>query len=83
MLDKKITHRIKIIQGHMKAIEKMLESDSYCIDILYQSKAVQSALKKLDMQILTDHLNNCVVEQIQDGKEQKAIKELIDLYKVS
>ncbi|MCA9386105.1 metal-sensitive transcriptional regulator, partial [Candidatus Dojkabacteria bacterium] len=39
-------HRIRIIQGHLKSVEKMIEEDKYCVDIVHQSRAVQKALKK-------------------------------------
>ena len=49
-------HRIKIIKGHIEAIERMIEDDVYCIDIVHQSLAVQKALKMLDTVIMADHI---------------------------
>ncbi|HVX93156.1 MAG TPA: metal-sensing transcriptional repressor [Candidatus Dojkabacteria bacterium] len=80
--DKKL-HRIKIISGHIKAIQKMIEQDQYCVDIVLQSLAVQKALRNLDMTIIEDHMNSCVVEQIKEGKSKQAIKELLDIYKLN
>lgn len=77
---KKLVHRIKIIQGHLKSIEKMISEDAYCVDIVHQSRAVQKALKKLDMQVIENHLNHCVVDQIKNGEEKKSIKELLTLF---
>lgn len=79
---KKILHRIKIIQGHLKAIEQMITDDAYCVDIVHQSMAVQKALKKLDMQVIKDHLETCVVDQIKDGDEVKTVAELLKLYEM-
>lgn len=76
-----ILHRVKIVKGHILAIEKMIEGDRYCIDIIHQSLAVQKALKNLDMEIMTDHLKTCVVEQAKNGKEQKLVDELVNIYK--
>ena len=73
-------HRIRIIQGHLRAVEKMLEEDRYCVDIIHQSKAIQAALKKLDHLILSDHLKSCVINQIKGGKEKKTIQELLELF---
>lgn len=73
-------HRIKIIQGHLKKVESMLESDEYCLDIVHQSRAVQSALKKLDILIIKDHLNTCVIDQIKNGEEQRTTEELLKLF---
>lgn len=79
----KITHRIKIIEGHVKAISKMIENDAYCVDIVLQSLAVQKALKKLDMTIIEDHMKSCLIDQIKNGETEKATKELLDIYKLN
>ena len=73
-------HRIKIIKGHLNKIEQMLENDEYCVDIVHQSRAVQSALKKLDLLIIEDHLNGCVIRQIQNGEEARTTDELLKLF---
>lgn len=73
-------HRIKIIKGHLKSIEDMIESDKYCVDIVHQSRAVQKALKKLDLLIIEEHLGSCVVKQIKNGKENQSIEELLRLF---
>ena len=79
----KVGHRIKIIQGHLKAIAKMIEEDKYCVDIVMQSLAVQKSLKELDKVIIEDHMKSCLVNEIKNGKEDKAIKELLEIYKFS
>lgn len=73
-------HRIKIIKGHVEAIERMILNDEYCIDIVHQSLAVQKALKKLDTIIMADHIQCCVVEQAKLGNFQKITDELISIY---
>ncbi|MBN1778741.1 MAG: metal-sensitive transcriptional regulator [Candidatus Buchananbacteria bacterium] len=73
-------HRLKIIKGHLESIEKMVEQNKYCIDIVHQSRAVQKALQKLDLLIINDHLNHCVVRQIKNGQEQKSTSELLKLF---
>ena len=73
-------HRVRIIQGHLNSIEKMLEDNRYCVDIVHQSRAIQQALKKLDILIIESHLKGCVVRQIKDGKEQKTTTELLRLF---
>jgi CsoR family transcriptional regulator, copper-sensing transcriptional repressor len=75
-------HRIKIIQGHLKAIEEMINQDKYCVDIIHQSLAVQKALKRLDMQIMKSHLETCLVDQIKAGEVEKSVTELMDLYEM-
>lgn len=78
----KIIHRIQIIEGHIKAIKSMIDQDAYCVDIVLQSLAVQKALKGLDSLIVTQHLKTCMIDQIKNGKEDQAIKELNEIYKL-
>ncbi len=78
---KKKIHRIKIIKGHLDAIEKMIENDAYCIDVLNQSLAVQKALKALDEQIIEGHLNHCVVDQVKKGDAKRIVNDLLGIYK--
>lgn len=73
-------HRISIIKGHLQAVEKMLQDDKYCVDIIHQSRAVQKALKQLDMLIMENHLQTCVVRQIKDGQMRKSTSELLRLF---
>lgn len=73
-------HRLKIIQGHIKSIEKMIEEDKYCVDIIHQSLAVQRALHKIDLLLMEDHLNTCVVHQIHSGQEKQTTEELLKLF---
>lgn len=73
-------HRVKIIQGHVKKVLEMLERDEYCVDIVHQSRAVQSALKKLDLLIIEDHLSSCVVDQIRNGEIKSSTEELLKLF---
>ncbi len=74
-------HRIKIIRGHVQAIQHMLENDEYCINVIHQSRAVQKSLKKLDALIMEDHIKHCVVEQAKKGDMKKITTELLDIYK--
>ncbi|MCA9373867.1 MAG: metal-sensitive transcriptional regulator [Candidatus Gracilibacteria bacterium] len=76
----KALHRVKIIQGHLRKIEQMLEDNVYCVDVVHQSRAVQSALKKVDLLLIEDHLKNCHVHHIQSGQTEKATSELLTLF---
>ena len=75
-------HRIKIIQGHLKAIEQMIASEEYCVNIIHQSMAVQKALKRLDMQIMKEHLSTCVIDQIKNDDVDRSVSELMKLYEM-
>lgn len=79
----KCLHRIKIIKGQIKGVEKMIEENKYCVDILTQSLAIQNALKELDRYILEDHIKSCVLEDIKKGKAKKTVEELMAVYALS
>ncbi len=77
----RVSHRLKIVRGHIEKIIHMVEADEYCIDVLHQSLAVQKALKNIDMVIMEDHLRTCAIEQIKNGHEEKVMRELSEIYK--
>ncbi|MDP3990925.1 MAG: metal-sensitive transcriptional regulator [Candidatus Nealsonbacteria bacterium] len=82
---KETLRRLKIIEGHLKKVIKMVDEDKYCIDVLQQSLAVQNALKGADSLILDQHLRKCVVEAMKKGnsKKEKSIKELLRVFQLS
>lgn len=77
----RLLHRIKIVQGHLKKVAKMIGDDEYCIDILHQSQAIQKALKEVDNLMLESHLQKCAADAIRNGKSDKAIKEVMEVFK--
>jgi DNA-binding FrmR family transcriptional regulator len=56
--------RMKSISGHVKGIERMLESDAYCIDVIKQIQAVEAALNKVSGLLLEGHLHSCVITAV-------------------
>ena len=77
----RVLHRLKIVNGHIQKVIKMVENDEYCIDILHQSLALQKALKQIDMVIMEEHLKTCAVHQAKEGQENDMVKELLGIYK--
>lgn len=77
---KKIEHRLKIARGHLNKVIKMVEEQDYCVDIIHQSQAIQSALKETDNLLLDNHLRTCVVSQIREGNTE-AIKEIMEVFR--
>ncbi len=75
-----ILHRLKISRGHLDKVIKMVEDNTYCIDVLHQSQAVQSALKHTDRVMLKNHLEKCVVEAIKEGKAEQTIEEIMKVF---
>ncbi|HMO54217.1 MAG TPA: metal-sensing transcriptional repressor [Tepidiformaceae bacterium] len=74
--------RMKIIAGQVAALEKQIEEDRYCMDVLDLSLSIQKALRSLDALVIDGHLRTHVVEMMQGGEEEKAIAELQRLYRV-
>ncbi|QQG50267.1 MAG: metal-sensitive transcriptional regulator [Candidatus Berkelbacteria bacterium] len=81
--DERIRHRIKIIQGHILKLQKMVAEDRYCIELMTQSLAIQKSLKSLNQELLKKHLATCVKDQFVSGEDSKAINELSHLYHLS
>ena len=74
--------RIKIIAGQVQALEKQIEDDRYCMDVLDLSLSIQKALRSLDGLVIEGHLRTHVVEQMTGGETDRAVGELLRLYKV-
>lgn len=74
-------HRLRISRGHLDKVIEMVETDAYCIDVIHQSQAIQSALSEFDQATLENHLNTCVVEDIKSGKSKRAIDEIMTVVK--
>jgi DNA-binding FrmR family transcriptional regulator len=80
---KQILNRLATIEGHLKGIRKMVESDQYCVDIIKQSYAVERALKAFESALLEGHLNSCVPDGFKEGRDQEMIRELGQLFELS
>lgn len=75
----RILHRLKIAQGHLKKVLNMVENGEYCIDVIHQSQAVQRALQESDSLVLENHLKTCTSDAIKSGRQEEAIKELMNV----
>lgn len=67
---KKMSVRLSKIEGQIRGIKNMVENDSYCTDILIQVSAVRSALESFSTELLKNHIQGCVVRDLQDGKTE-------------
>lgn len=72
--------RLNYISGHLSGIRRMVEEDQYCIEILKQSFAVRRAIQKMELTLLEGHLHACVIDGIQEGREDEVLEELMQLY---
>lgn len=73
--------RLSKAMGHLNHVYKMVDEKRYCIDVLHQMKAVQSALDKVSEEILKQHLETCVVDAIQNQDGERVIDELVQVFK--
>jgi CsoR family transcriptional regulator, copper-sensing transcriptional repressor len=86
MENKNTLHRLKIIEGHLRGVIRMVEEDTYCIDVIRQIQAIDASLNKVSTQILENHLNSCVIEAINgnDLKErERVLKEITEVFGMS
>jgi CsoR family transcriptional regulator, copper-sensing transcriptional repressor len=75
--------RLKTIEGHLRGIQRMLDDDEYCVDIIRQIQAVQAALNKVSTMLLDEHLNSCVTTAIrgEDAEErERVLKEITSVF---
>lgn len=77
----RLIHRARIAKGHLEKVLEMLEEGRYCIDVINQSRAVQSALKEIDYLLLEDHLQTCVVDFVKKGKAKTSVDEIMRVFK--
>jgi DNA-binding FrmR family transcriptional regulator len=75
--------RLKNIEGHVRGVQKMLDNDAYCIDVIRQIQAVQAALNKVNTIILNGHLNSCLISAVrgEDPEErERVLQEISDVF---
>jgi DNA-binding FrmR family transcriptional regulator len=73
---KAIQSRLRRIEGQVRGIEKMVDEDRYCIDVLTQVNAVRAALESVALQLLADHTEHCVIEAVRTGGGGAKVREL-------
>lgn len=75
--------RLKIVEGQIRGLQRMVEEEKYCVDIIIQSMAIKEALSGVEGLVLDNHLSTHVAHQMRHGEEKKSIKELLNIYKLS
>jgi len=74
-----LTKRLHRIEGQVRGLERMVDEDRYCIDILTQISAVNTALESLAFKLLDDHVNHCVADALASGDPQEASRKSQEL----
>ena len=75
-------NRLKRIEGQVRGIHRMIEEDRYCIDILTQLRAVRAALRRVEDEVLGDHVSHCVEHAIASGNaddQRRKVQELLEV----
>jgi DNA-binding FrmR family transcriptional regulator len=78
--DSKALHnRLRRIEGQVRGLQRMVDEDAYCIDILTQVAAVQTALEQVAVNVLDGHVRHCVADAVSDGENGQAEEKLDEL----
>ena len=79
----KVRGRLRRIEGQVQGLQRMLDSDAYCVDILLQISAVQGALEQVQKLLVGRHIESCVADALRSGSKserQQKVDELLDVF---
>ncbi|MFO0920123.1 MAG: metal-sensitive transcriptional regulator [Candidatus Saccharimonadales bacterium] len=85
-IKQRATHRSKIIEGQIKGLQKMIENDEYCMEILTQSLAIQKSISSLNKLILENHITTHITHMMSSDNpadHETALEELMKLYELN
>ena len=84
-IKKRALHRTKILEGQMRGLEKMIDNEEYCMDIITQSLAIQKSLRSLNKLLVENHLRTHVSDMFAAGGDQHAhaVEELLKVYELN
>lgn len=81
-----VLRRLKTAEGHLRGIQRMVEDGAYCIDIIRQVQAVQSALSRVNSEILDRHLNSCLITAVRGddpAERERVLREISDVFQAA
>lgn len=81
-----VLKRLRNIEGHVGGIQRMVEKDAYCIDLIRQIQAVQAALNKVSSKILKEHLNSCLITAVRGDdvlERERVLKDIAEVYEMA
>ncbi len=78
----KVIKQLKRIEGQVRGLQKMVDTDTYCIDIITQTSAVKQSLSSVEDLLMENHLGHCVHHQMSSGQVDKAKDEVLKVYKL-
>ena len=82
-IKKRVDNRLKRIEGQVRGLQKMVDEEKYCVDVITQSSAIRSALSSVENLMLENHLSTHVLEQMKGKHSKKATEEILKVYKLA
>ena len=84
-IKKRALHRSRILQGQLRGVEKMIENEDYCVDIITQSLAIQKSLRSLNKLLVENHLRTHVTDMFEAGGDEReaAVTELLTVFELN
>jgi DNA-binding FrmR family transcriptional regulator len=84
-IKKRALHRSRILQGQLRGLEKMIDNEDYCVDIITQSLAVQKSLRSLNKLLVENHLRTHVTDMFEAGGDEReaAVSELLTVFELT
>lgn len=76
-----VVNRLKTVRGHLDGVIRMVEEDTYCIEVMKQLAALQASLERSNRLVLLNHLETCFTGAVQEGRGVEALAELVDALK--
>lgn len=74
-----LLRRLRRIEGQVRGIQRMVEDDKYCVDVLGQISAVRGALDKVGLHLMSDHIKGCVADAVGTEQKDEKVEELVDV----
>jgi DNA-binding FrmR family transcriptional regulator len=84
-IKKRALHRSRILQGQLRGLEKMIDNEDYCVDIITQSLAIQKSLRSLNKLLVENHLRTHVTDMFEAGGDEReaAVTELLTVFELT
>ena len=80
-----VVRRLQSVEGHVRGVQKMVDEDKYCVDVIKQIDAVEAALRKVQQIILDEHLHTCVTTALRGNdpdRREAVIDEIMGVFAV-
>ena len=86
MRNEEAVQRLKTVEGHVRGVQRMVSDGEYCIDVIRQIQAVQSALNKVSKMVLEEHMNSCLIKAVRGDEpeeRERVLQEIADIYEAA